>query len=682
MKPRNLRLIVWIAALFAAYPASAQSEAELSPLSESDESIIIWGERKERTGADVPGRGLIFTPKDSSKQDLFNLLVGESSVNFVETGRVNGSGFAIPKLRGQQSRSTDVWIDDFLVQDPLTGLPIIDDIDIRAFGIVKLYRGISPLNVHSAHHRGSVQFSPDLNIKKTERQLGITYGKPYGSSGFFLLKTPQKNVLPAVRLFAREHVTDGEFSYYDDYATPYNRSDDRYSIRKNNHRRARMLSPFLQWRLDRSITKVSGIFAYSQSGVPSRNSHLQTFAEEDYDQSSLFLNHTALIKDKSSFFPTQIRVDGTLQQGTNRIRNQTTDQFGFSGDRTITRKTSGGKVTKHWDFTYGAGELAVGDFQTKLNLGSTNQAPSEATRVNTSGYAGADIFLPLGFRFLQKAQLIRIRDMTDDAWSKEQAFRQRNRLARMATSRLSAISWSKSELSIYSQHGKAKKLPSIVETFGDGGTTRANLNLLPETEVHREVGAAYNWSVDNFISYSLFDDQTKDKIVFLPSIGETSRAENIGRTKVIGHELNIGAKLNAISIGTSITRLVTADQAGSSSKLIPGIAERQTVSYIGVSVFGGEFKLQERYRSAFYRDRDNSIEIPESRMYDIFVDRRFKFGETEVLAGLSMLNIFNIRKADISAKDSPDGEGATAQGDLAGYPIPGRQFKITLETIY
>lgn len=140
MKLCVFKLAFCLAALFAAFRASGQSDAEDTPLTESDEPIIIRGERKERTEADGPGRGLVFTPKDSSRQDLFNLLAGESSVNFVETGRVNGSGFAIPKLRGQGSRSTDIWIDDFLVQDPLTGLPIIDEIDIRAFGVVKLYR--------------------------------------------------------------------------------------------------------------------------------------------------------------------------------------------------------------------------------------------------------------------------------------------------------------------------------------------------------------------------------------------------------------------------------------------------------------------------------------------------------------------------------------------------------------
>ncbi len=677
-----MRSTVCLAALLAAFQAWAQNDEVNSPAQESDETIIIRGERKERTDADVPGRGIVFTPKDSSQQDLYNLLAAESSVNFVETGRVNGSGFAIPKLRGQGSRSTDVWIDDFLVQDPLTGLPIIDEIDVRAFGIIKLYRGLSPLNVHAAHHRGTLQFSPDLNIKKTERQFGVTYGKPYGSSGFFLLKNPQKDLLPAVRLFAREHVTDGEFSYYDDYATPYNKSDDRFSIRKNNHRRARMISPFLQWRLDKSITKISGIFAHSQSGLPSRNSHLQTFAEEDYGQSSLFLNHTALLKDKPAIVPTQIRIDGTLQQGTTKISNQTTDQFGFSGDRSINRKTTGGKVTNHWDFTYGSGEVALSDFQTKLKLSSTDQSPTEAVRINTGGYAGADIPLPLNLRFLQKNQITRIRDTTDNAWSKEQAFLQKNRAARIATSGLSAISWVKEEISIYTQYGKAKKQPSLIETFGDGGTTRANLNLLSETEIHREIGLGYNWSSENFITYSLFDDRTKDKIVFLPSIGETSRAENIGRTKVIGQELNIGARIKALGIGTSLTRLSTLDQAGNGTKQIPGVAEMQSASFVSYSAHGTQLKLQERYRSAFFRDRDNTIEIPKSRMHDFFADAGIKIGGYEVLSGISVLNIFNIRKADISAKDNPDGEGATSQGDLGGYPIPGRQFKITFETIY
>ena len=679
MKLYVLNISIYIAALLAALSASAQAESD-DP--EKDDPIVIRGERKERSDADIPGRGLIFTPKDSSQQDLFNLFASESSVNFVETGRVSGSGFSIPKLRGQGSRSTDIWIDDFQVQDPLTGLPIIDEIDIRAFGIVKLYRGISPLNIHSAHHRGSVQFSPDLNIKRSERHIGVTAGRPYGSSGFFLLKEPQKAALPALRLFAREHATNGEFSYYDDFATPYNTSDDRYSIRRNNHRRARMLSPFLQWRLDRSITKVSGIFAHSKSGVPSRNSHLKTYAEEDYEQSSIFANHTALFADHPPVVPTQIRIDGTWQQGNNKISNQTTDQFGFSGDRDIGRKTSGGKLTSHWDWPLAAGEVSVSDFVTKLKLKSTEQESVEASRTVTGGYAGVHAVLPFYFRFLQKMQLNRFRDKTADEWAKEQAFLQGNRLARTAISRLSALSWSKDDVSIYAQYGQAKKLPSLIETFGDGGTTRANLNLQAESEIHRECGVSYNWSEYDFISYSLFDDQTENKIVFLPSIGDTSRAENIGRTQIKGHELNIGAAVNFLSIGTSVTRMLTADQAGNGSKKIPGVAERQSASYIGVAIFDAKLKVQERLRSKFYRDRDNTITIPESRMHDIFVDGRTKIGEFDVLVGLSILNIFNIRIADIAAKDNPDGEGATAHGDLGGYPIPGRQFKVTIETIY
>jgi hypothetical protein len=674
-----LKFSFCLAGFCAALSAHAQSES--SP-QESDDTIIIRGERKERSDADIPGRGLIFVPKDSSQQDLFNLLAAESSVNFVETGRVSGSGFTIPKLRGQGSRSTDVWIDDFLVQDPLTGLPIIDEIDIRAFGIVKLYRGISPLSLHSAHHRGSIQFSPDLNLKKIERQIGVTSGRPYGSSGFFLLKMPQKLSLPAIRLFARDHVTDGEFSYYDDFATPYNTSDDRYSIRQNNHRRARMLSPFMQWRHEKSVTKISGIFAHSKNGIPSRNSHLQTLAEEDYRQSSLFLNHTEMFTDKTPFVPTQARVDGSWQEGNNSFQNQTTDQFGFSGDREIKRKTSGGKITGHWEFLQSAGEIALSEFQTKLHLSNSNETPSEAARTTTSGYAGVDVDLPLYLRFLQKAQISRVNDETEDGWAREQAFLQSNHLARQATSRLSALSWSKEHLSIYVQHGQAKKLPSLIETFGDGGTTRANLNILPETEIHREVGLAYHWSIDDFMSYSFFDDRTKNKIVFLPSIGETSRAENIGRTLITGHELNVGCKLSIINFGASLTRLDAIDQAGNGSKVIPGVAERQSSSYLGIGLWGAEVKVQERSRSAFYRDRDNSIAIPASKMHDIFIDGRKKIGSFELIGGISVLNVFNIRKADIAAKVSPDGEGATAQGDLGGYPVPGRQFKVTIETVY
>jgi len=649
---------------------------------EDDEAIIIRGERKKRINADLPGRGVTFTPKEGSQQDLFNLLASESSVNFVDTGRVHGSGFSIPKLRGQGSRSTDVWVDDFLIQDPLTGLPIIDEIDIRAFGIVRLYRGISPLSIHSAHHRGTVQFSPDLNIKKTERQLGVTHGRPYGTSGFFLLKNPQQSYAPAVRFFARDHVTDGEFSYYDDFATPYNTSDDRYSVRKNNHRRARTLAHFMEWRRDSSTTKVSGVVANSVSGLPSRNSHLQTFAEEKTDQTTIFFNHKILIRNQTAVFPTHVRVDGTWQQGKNSFTNQTTDQFGTSGNRTISRNTSGGKVTSHWDIANLALETALSDFNTEMQISGTNQMPIAAARNTTNFYVGGDFNLPLNLRYLHKMQANSLKDETEDGWAKDQAFLQKNNLNRTAVSRLNALSWTKDGISIYGQYGQAKKLPSLIETFGDGGTTRSNLNLQSENEIHREIGTSYTWSNDNFMSYSLFDDQTENKIVFLPSIGETSRAENIGRTKIVGHEFNIGLKNDALSVGSSFTRLITVDQTITGSKQIPGVSETQYTNYIGVGVSDTELKIQQRYRSKFYRDRDNTIEIPESNMYDMFADGKTQIDDFEILVGISVLNIFDIRRASIAAKDSPDGEGATSQGDLGGYPVPGRQFKITIETIY
>lgn len=623
----------------------------------------------------------MFTPKDSSRQDLTSLLAAETAVDFVETGRINGSGFAVPRLRGHDTRSTEVWVDDFLIQDPLSGLPLIDDIDLRAFGTVKLYRGISPLNIHSAHHRGTIQFSPDFSGQHLRKQAGITYGKPYGTSGFALLvNAPTKGL--AYRIFGREHVTRGDFSYYNDFATPYNPTDDTYSTRKNNHRRSRLFTPFFKWRTENSLFKISTFYTRSRSGIPTQNPHLASLAEERDEQTLINASYTGFLGSELVVIPSYLTIEGHRRNGLNKIVDQSSDQFGFTGDREVKRQTTGGKTAVHWDFDSGATELAVSDQLTRVTLNGSGEDSTNASRIVTNGYAGGDFYLTAGFRLFQKVQWQKNADKIADSWVRDQAFHSATEQGKTALSRLTALAWEHQQSSIYLQYGQAEKLPSLLENFGDGGRIRANMALLPEKETHREIGGTWSITAANKIGVSWFRDDTTNKIVFLPSISETTRAANIGVSQTTGREIFWEGHYHIFDGAISWSDMTAVDQTEEQYKKIPGIAEKQAAFQIGVSHGALKFKAQQRYRSEIYRDIDNTIVTPGTRFTDLFFDGRFAAGTSEYLAGLAVLNAFDVKKSDINAPDNPDGKGTTATGDLAGSPLPGRQIKLTLETMF
>jgi hypothetical protein len=649
---------------------------------EQPNEVHIIGERRDSEAADLPGRGVILTPQESTRQDLNALLSGESSIDFVDTGRVSASGFSVPRLRGHDSRSTEIWIDDFLIQDPLSGLPLIDEIDLRAFGRVKLLRGITPLSVHTAHQRGMIQFVPDFSGKSLRRQAGISYGRPHGVSGFGLVTQPSPSTGPAYRIFARTHTTRGDYPYYNDFATPYNTGDDITSTRSNNHRRSSLLTPFLRWNGEQSVLKISGFFARAESGVPARSPHLQSNAAEDNEQSVVSAGYSRQLVTGVIFAPDLLRLETHYHSGFNRIRNQSPDQFGYSGDREIRRRGGGSKVAAHWDFSRGSAEAALADQLTRITLDDSEPAV-EAARAVTCGFGGADLRLPFALRLFQKFHLQQNTDRISDEWARDPSVSGGQSVSNTGRAHLTALAWSHDLTTVYLQAGENATLPSLLENFGDGGSIRPNLSLTPQRERHQEAGVTLSANESTGVTASVFQDDTRDRIVFLPSIGETSRAANLSRTSVRGYELQANAGIDWFEAAVSWTWLQPHSRlADGERRKIPGVAERQGTASIGARTRPIVARWQTRYRGDVWRDEDNTIQVPAALFHDLFLDTDLEMSAGEAKAGLSVLNLFDVRKTDIESPGHPDGRGATAVADLGGYPLPGRQIKITVEYLW
>jgi outer membrane receptor protein involved in Fe transport len=87
-----------------------------------------------------------------------------------------------------------------------------------------------------------------------------------------------------------------------------------------------------------------------------------------------------------------------------------------------------------------------------------------------------------------------------------------------------------------------------------------------------------------------------------------------------------------------------------------------------------------RYRSQVYRDLSNSIELPGAWIHDASVDFKFRnFASSELRASFSLRNVFNLMSVEISAPATHDSHGRTAYSDMAGAPLPGRQWLLNLE---
>src|SRR5690606_2043300 len=151
------------------------------------------------------------------------LLGDDAALAMPETGRVLGGGFAVPRIRGQDARLTELWLGRLKLIEPHTGLPLVDDLDLRPFRELAAQLGATPPALPSVSPTGALElrFRP---VTRRETSVGAVAGRPFGAMGWSFAKgrAATKEASTTWRLYVRRHTTDGRYSYYDDNATPYN----------------------------------------------------------------------------------------------------------------------------------------------------------------------------------------------------------------------------------------------------------------------------------------------------------------------------------------------------------------------------------------------------------------------------------------------------------------------------
>lgn len=659
-------------------------------LSEDGPLINVWGTRPEKYSPSRGGQSVIIRPQDETQFDTRVHIRDEPSLTVPDTGRINASGFTLPRVRGQDSRFTEIYLDGLKVQDPYVGFPIIDDLDLRACGELQIYIGNPPPSLPTISPNGAIAYRMFTPIGQ-KHQLGTIVGRPYGHGVWALsqYKSPAKN---EARLYLRQHRTDGQYSYHDDRATPYNPSDDKKSVRTNGDRYGAQALPTFAWRWGRHKISGLGLWNQASTGLPARSSDVLSLAREK--------GHYRVGKLGYTFEPerTQLLVPQTLRLEAGRydLRLDTSDptQAVLGQVQATSRRLDGHTVAgeANWVESQDRGDsglfLRAEGNESRIRSSKGNANEFSVKRYQNSLYAGLDLHLPFFLNLEGKASITKQRDTIT---------REQNSLTAAAPDPGSdlilqgsslGLAWRSDSLTFYSQMAQLKRPPTLLEKFGDGGLIRDNPTLSPEITLHKEVGlhwrTLFEGSPQDLLSRprlraALFRDDTRDRIILLPSIAQTMRAQNAIKTEVTGAEAAIEITIyGKTTVTGGYARLFPLDESYSKrSRLIPGVAEHTATSSLNHSFSWATVRLSSRFQSQVWRDSENTIAIPGYLVHDLTLDSTWK----AMAIGIAVYNLTDRNRLDIYGEGPGASRGQTSYSDYAGMPLPGRNWRVSLTAV-
>ena len=634
--------------------------------SQAEETIVVEGEpiRAERIKTSQVGQSILIQPEQASRFDASDHLRRESSLTFIESGRVSPSGFMVPRIRAQDSKLTDIYLEDILLSDPYSGLPLVEDLDLRAFGSLELHQGSSPASVPSGNSVGVLRYQ-FREARTSKTTLGLVTGSPYGLSlwSHSILKGQDKEF----RLYGRAHQSSGRYSFYSDESTPYNSRDDKLKTRNNNDQRSEQIMPYYRQKLGAYTLKALAWKHRANRGIPSGSVILSSNARDisqgllgdvsvsrswfnlgliDTTEVSIHLGRTD--DERETLDPERLVLNSSTQAKMKIGSNRQGVRTRFGTDHTQTYLSLEGAQSK-------VGQSFNGISGMRLNRSNENAILGLA-------YLPSQAFTIEG-KVSSHRQWDNVSRVNAIILAEEEPSGKRYRFARGETL---TMGFGK-DLGAYGQISRSRRLPSLYEEFGNGNTVRPNSDLKAESLFHRETGGffqAREWR----LSTAYYNDQTDEKIVVVPIMASASKALNVGKTSVQGLDAEVTWKFDQTLLSAKATWMSAEDLSRKEKRKLPSIPGKIMI---------GEWRqtwlphltshLSARYRSQVYRDLGNTVTLPGMTSYDANLDLSWRGFEW----GLAVRNLLNTRNLEIS---SGRNRGRTGVSDIAGSPLPGRQW--------
>ena len=641
-------------------PTSAAASEKLPEPVQTSPVIPVYGRKIRTESAAAVGREVRLRPNEESRYEPRNELARQPSLQIIETGRINSTGFTVPRSRGHDARLTEIYIDGVALQDPYSGLPLVDDLDLRTFGELRFFQGVAPYNIPTTQPVGVLQYH-DTWSHRPGIMVGSELGRPYGwslfgeahgsadagstktFSSFDPSASPQTAAL-SWSIFGRVHQTDGEFSYYNDNGTPFNDVDDRWQTRSNNFRASRTVIPKLEWRLGPGLLRGLAIFQGSHTGLPAPDDSYATGAAERGQLAMGLVSYRydgakpSREKSQSSIRQSSIRQSSIRQSS---IRQSSIRQSSIRQSSIPTLPT---QPTLETEFTYSYTHRSLENDSVPVSQGSggTYQIAVDRLHLASSWSRGFDakfdgilsqsriidrkvdilgeeirnskvrqnglrLHLGLGTHYSSKLRLeVKLtgsrKSTTVDHQGLLDSVDTPQDLSK-ETNWLHGVNTSATYATkvgkVYGQWGSHERPPSILEEFGDGMRIRGNATLQPETYRHHEVGLLDRHARASW-GVSLFHDEVSGKIAFLPSLLGTERAQNIRRVTLSGLDGHLVWQRRAFELTTAMAYIRALDlRSGAPDSPLVGVPQQRltvTASYGFGDITG---RLISRYEKCY-----------------------------------------------------------------------------------
>lgn len=675
-------LLMAIGTLAAASAVAAETPDQEGQSSE--DPIVVTGNRRESTQTRKTGQSVTIKPEDASRFETLTYLKRESSVLAPETGRISPSGFVVPMVRGQDVKLTDVYLEDILLQDPYSGLPLVEDLDLRAFGTLEIHQGIPPLDIPGLNPIGTLRYKFRA-VAASSVTAGLQLGEPFGQAvwglGIFHHKYGDDDELDA-RLYARHHQTDGRYDYYSDEGTPYNTDDDCIRTRENNDQRSNQVVPYIRRRIGPYRYEGFGWAYGATRGLPSLSAVVPSTAREQADGHFVTLKFS---RDVAGPTPgAVINLGAEIADGADH-RETTDPERLFLGNADASDLSVRSKKLRFLASAVGESAAVYLSYESGATSVQNHLGRRLAVDMDrTSGVGSAGVRVspaPIWTVELKAAARDHFDVVKGDAdtvvLEADRAPQSRHASARALGG---SMAFGSEDLGFYVQSAYAARLPGLVEEFGNGSSIQPNAALQPEGIHHRETGAFINGRTGAWrLGVAGYDDQTGNKIVFVPVMADAVKAQNVSKTDIRGIDARGEATIGSSTLYVSVSRLLPYDETGSVKTLLPGIPERVAAVEAEQRLAKATLRWLARYRSKVYRDLGNTVELPGAWINDASIDvRATVIAKDDLRAGLSVRNVFNVMDVPIAATDTQGSSGRTAYSDTSGDPLPGRQWILSV----
>lgn len=691
----RLSSIASVCAALAATRALAEP-APPAPADAAPETIIIIDQApdtaardRDRALGDAPFVTVLHPDEHPATASIADALATTAGVQARSLGGLGA--YQSVSVRGAAPGHTAVLIDGVPLPRIAAVTTDLGRFTLDAFGEVALYRGAVPVELGGAGVGGAVNLVTRLGRGERGERVRLSAG--LGSYGARHLRGhygDDHGGLRSSTTVGYQGAT-GDYTYFDDNGTLLNQADDGYRARGNNG----FDQVDAATRLGAGERAAAGgaRLAWRRQGLPGATSRPAQAAS---------LTTTNAILDghaDARLGPGIARQLGYLLLERQRLHDPMGELGLGAAERAYT--TAAGGASSTWKLPLGAHRLASGvelrgeRFHDRDESGAT---PALAgTRVGGAVTAAVELGLARALVVTPALRLDALRSAPTPMTTGPSALAPvPARWDVVPSPRLTARLAVVDDVALKGSAGWYARLPTLLEVFGNRGYIIGSPELRPERGPSVDLGvvwapAAALGPIDRIlVQADVFGRRAHDTIAFVTYAGFVTRATNIGDTEAYGGELVASARLaRTLSVTAAYTRLATAQRSADVS--VDGKPTPRTPGHLAyaradaVRTLAGRALavwLDGTWQAESYLDPASLGRVPARLL--VGTGARVELVGGLALA-LSVANLADDRIAYLPLDPPPSPaltETPTPLTDVAGFPLPGRSFYLSLDWTY